>query len=253
MSYALLIILILAALLLGILRRRRSSAVFGLLALLVLFAVGCGPVPAWLLERLQAGYAAQAPIAWGQRNAIVVLGAGVVRPSARDEAESGIFSYPRLLTALRLYRDCSATGAACRILLSGGDAQKIGAAEADVYRAVLVRLGVPPADIVTEPHSMNTWQNARFSAALLEAYGADRVVLVSSAIHLRRSQLYFSHFGIQTIGVRADYLHAVPSLLPHAYNFVVADFALHEYAGLARYALYNAMGWNAPRREPGDA
>lgn len=253
MTYAILMLLILAALLLGVLRRRRSSAVLGLLAVVTLFAVGCGPVPAWLLEHLQAGYAARAPIAWGQRNAIVVLGAGVIRPTVEGEAEPGVFSYPRVVAALRLYRECSATGAQCRVLLSGGDARKIGTPEADVYRAMLLQLGVPPADIVTEPQSMNTWQNASLTAALLDSYRPDRVVLVSSAIHLRRSQLYFSHFGIRTIGVRADYLHAHPSIEPRAYNFTVADFALHEYLGIARYALYNAMGWNAPRRQAGDA
>jgi hypothetical protein len=62
--------------------------------------------------------------------------------------------------------------------------------------------------------------------------------------------MYFAHFGIDTTPVCADYLSASMSLLPAAYNFTVADFAIHEYIGVARYHVYNALGWNAPAVRP---
>jgi hypothetical protein len=31
----------------------------------------------------------------------------------------------------------------------------------------------------------------------------------------------------------------------------MADVALHEYAGIARYHLYNAMGWNVAATKSG--
>ncbi len=78
-------------------------------------------------------------------------------------------------------------------------------------------------------------------------------MLVSSGIHLRRGLIYFAHFGVGATPVRADYLRAVWSWLPLSYNFVLADLALHEYTGIARYHVYNAMGWNAARTPPGQA
>jgi hypothetical protein len=28
------------------------------------------------------------------------------------------------------------------------------------------------------------------------------------------------------------------------YNFAIADLAVHEYAGILRYYIYNLLGWN---------
>ncbi len=91
------------------------------------------------------------------------------------------------------------------------------------------------------------------TSALLKKLDAGQVVLVSSGIHLKRGERYFAHFGVDATSVSADYLAAMPSILPLAYNFAVADLALHEYAGLIRYDIFNALGWNAARTEPGQA
>jgi len=153
----------------------------------------------------------------------------------------------------QLYQACRKSDGDCKILVSGGDARHHGSPEATVYQRELVRLGVAKDDVLIEPQSMNTWQNAQFSRTVLAQYAPDRTVLVSSAIHLRRSLLYFTHFGMAPIPVRADDLQAAASPLPMAYNFALTDFALHEWIGIARYHMYNALGWNPARINPGDA
>jgi len=40
------------------------------------------------------------------------------------------------------------------------------------------------------------------------------------------------------------------ALWPSAQNLVLTDVALHEYLGVLRYHVYNAMGWNAPAMKP---
>ncbi|WP_449422552.1 YdcF family protein [Rhodanobacter lindaniclasticus] len=244
-----LLTLIVLAAALAWLRWRRCS--YGLLAsaFIVLLVVGCGPLPIGLLARLQSGYAAQPP-AWGQRNVIVLLGAGTVR-AIGGEVEPSLFAYGRISKAAELYRACRQAGRACKVEVSGGDARGLGRPEAAVYAGDLQRLGVDAADLLLEPRSMNTWQNAQFSGPLLKAYGADRVLLVSSGYHLRRGTLYFAHFGIQAVPVRADYVSGVRSWLPLSYNLAMTDLALHEYAGIARYHVYNTMGWNVRATKPG--
>ncbi|WP_196391458.1 YdcF family protein, partial [Ralstonia solanacearum] len=148
---------------------------------------------------------------------------------------------------------CRKTDADCKILVSGGDARHHGDPEAAVYRRALQAIGIDAADVLLEPNSMNTWQNAQFSRAALAAYAPERTVLVSSAIHLRRSLLYFTHFGMTPTPVRADDLQATPSPLPLAINFAMTDYALHEWIGIARYHVYNALGWNPARVNPGEA
>ncbi|QRP65356.1 YdcF family protein [Rhodanobacter sp. FDAARGOS 1247] len=247
---ALLILIVLASVLAWLRWRRSSRVLFGL-AVLLLLATGCGPLPSWLLAHLQAEVVADVPIVWGQRNAIVLLGAGTVRAGDAGSVEASLFAYGRISKAAMLYRACRQAPRECKVEVSGGDARGLGQPEAAIYALDLQRLGVDPADLLLEPRSMNTWQNAQFSGPLLKAYGADRVLLVSSGFHLRRGMLYFNHFGIHATPVRADYVSGVASWKPLSYNFAMADMALHEYAGIARYRWYNAMGWNVEATRPG--
>jgi uncharacterized SAM-binding protein YcdF (DUF218 family) len=251
MTLDVLLVLILLSFVMALLRWRRCSRVLLALAVALLLAVGCGPLPNWLLARLQSDYAKQTPMVWGQRNAIVLLGAGTVRVADTGRVEASLFAYGRIDKAAALYRECRQADRQCKVEVSGGDARGLGQSEAAIYARNLQRLGVDAADLLLEPRSMNTWQNAQFSASLLKTFGADRVLLVSSGYHLRRGMLYFAHFGIRATPVRADYVRGVASWTPLSYNFTMTDAALHEYAGIARYHWYNAMGWNVKATRPG--
>lgn len=129
----------------------------------------------------------------------------------------------------------------------------VGVPEAELYSRWLGDLGVRDADLVVEGESLNTWQNAQKVARLLPAWGPDRVVLVSSGLHLRRAMLYLRHFGIDAIPRRADVFLARASWLPLAFNFLMADFALHECLGIARYRLLRALGRTPELIRPGNA
>ncbi|MEG1768099.1 MAG: YdcF family protein [Comamonas sp.] len=232
---------LLAALCVARRRRRLGLSLYALAGALFL-AVGCGHVPAWLLDDLQASYGVKPANAWGQRNAIVVLGAGTDRIATTGCVEPGLSSYARIVEAATLQRDCRKTGAECKILVSGGDALRTGASDAEVYRKAWLSLGLEGADVLIEPNSTTTWQHARHASDVLQQFEADHVVLVSSGVHLRRSQLYFTHFGIDATQVRAEYLGAEKCLLPKAHNFTMADEALHEYMDILRYHLRVATG-----------
>jgi uncharacterized SAM-binding protein YcdF (DUF218 family) len=251
MTIFVLLILVAAGAVLAWRRHRRSARAVFLLGAILFFAVGCGLVPAVALEDLQTGYAAEPVQPWKPRTAIVVLGAGTERVADSRAVEVLALAYGRVVKALELYLQCRHEGKACRVIVSGGDARGYGASEAKVYGAVLVRIGVDPTDLVLEGRSLNTWQNAQFSAAWLNDHPQDEVFLVTSGLHLRRSILYFSHFGIRALPVRADYAAAVVSPLPQAYNFLLTDLALHEYTGLLRYRVYELLGWNIKAKHPG--
>lgn len=250
-SLTILCVLVIVAAVFAARGRRRAARGLAMVSGVIVMAVGCGAVPAWLLDSLEKPFENEPDIHWGTRNAIVLLGAGTFRVG--DRVEPGVFSYPRIVEATQIYQACRKAGGDCKILVSGGDARHHGEPEAAVYRREIVALGVNGDDVLMEPKSMNTWQNAQFSRAALAEYAPEHTVLVSSAIHLRRSLLYFAHFGMAPIPVRADDLQATVSPLPLAYNFTLADYALHEWIGIARYYIYNALGWNPARAKPGDA
>ena len=245
MTLILFLILLAIGLVLLAMHRPRAGWCFSLTALAWLFFAGCGPLTGMLLDHLQAGFAPDVA-RWGQRNAIILLGAGTVRGNS-GLVEPSLYANGRILRAAQLYHACKTTGADCKLEVSGGDAMRLKQSEADVYALSLDRLGVPRADLILEGRSLNTFQNAQYSRPLLQAYRADKVVLVSSAVHLRRASLYFAHFGIRGEEVRGDYVRARYDWLPTSENLSFADFAIHEYIGVARYHLYNALGWNVPR------
>jgi uncharacterized SAM-binding protein YcdF (DUF218 family) len=231
-------------------RRGLARSLAGLVIVLF-FAVGSGPLPRWLLRHLQRPYVVTAPGDWVAHNAIVLLTAGSVPVAGSDGLEPQVVGYGRIVQAATLYQQCKATGQDCKLLVSGGRSQHYRVAEAVVYGGVLRRLGVDAADLLLESNSMNTWQNAQFSQPRLKALGAQHVLLVTSGTHLPRASLYFAHFGIAVIPVRADYLAAQMTWLPQTYNFAVTDIALHEYLGTALYYLYNAIGWNVTATQSG--
>jgi len=246
---AVLFFLLLVGVLLYRLRWRRVGHVLVGLVLVLFFGIGCGAVPRWLIHGLQSPYDVEPVIAWAPRNAIVLLGGGTV--VAGDEPlQPSFFADGRVLRAAQLYFACKATGMECHLLVSGGDSQDHGEAESIVYGRALQKLGIPPADLSLETRSMSTWQNAQFSRPLLVEYAPQHMVLVTSGIHLRRSLLYFEHFGITPQPVAGDWVNARREVIPDSWNYLLADAALHEYLGIFRYRVYNTMGWNPAKAPP---
>jgi uncharacterized SAM-binding protein YcdF (DUF218 family) len=216
----------------------------GAITLVSFLAVACGPVPAWLLDHLQRGYSATPFVHWSPRNVIVLLASGTVRIDDDSPLRPTLFANGRILEAVTLYRSCKLTSGQCLILVSGGDAQHHGSAESTVYAAVLTKLGVEPQDIQTETQSTNTFDNARYSRALILVFDPQTLVLVTSSTHLRRSLLDFQHFGMKPLPVGADVVSATPGFWPQAANLQLCDLALHEYIGMAQFHVYEALGWN---------
>lgn len=248
MLVVLLAMVLVAALLYRLRRRRAGHAVIALAALLF-FGLASGPLATLMVYGLQGSYQVQPPIDWAPRNVILVLGAGTVQPG--DEALQPLFiADGRLLRAVQLYRACKDAGRECRLLVSGGDSQGHGEAESTVYGRALTRLGIPESDLMLETRSMTTWQNAQFSRPLLASYAPQHVVLVTSGTHLKRSLLYFRHFGMDPQPVAGDWVATVWTPSMPAWNIAAADIALHEYLGILRYQVYNLMGWNAPKAPP---
>ena len=106
MTLALLLALALIAALFVRSKWRRAGAALGILTGGAFLVTGYGLPAGALLESLQDGYDTEAR-AWGDHNAIILLGAGS-ELSDRHTVESGIFGYSRMVKALQVYRACQA-------------------------------------------------------------------------------------------------------------------------------------------------
>lgn len=241
MIVPLLLALFICAWLVGRLGWRRLRLAGYALGWLTLFTVGCGPLPNLLLRPWQAPYAHRPTLDWAPSNAIVLLTANTNNPPG-GSPEPGDAGYTRIAETLSLYRSCHAANRRCIVLVSGGEAPTSSEPLAQVYGRTLRQLGVAEADLVLESRSRTTWQNAEFARTPLARIHADKIWLVSSALHLRRALFAFRHFGIEATPVRADYVRVAWGWLPKAGNLLVTDRALHEVAGMALYRWYARHG-----------
>ena len=144
-----------------------------------------------LVHSLESQYSGAADPA--SAPAVVVLGGGTLPATPPRTAVELGGAGDRLLEAARLYR----AGKAPRIVVSGG---RIGwsrthSPESTDMAEVLEFLGVPRAAILQEPRSRNTYENAIETRRLLAAEGIDRVLLVTSALHMPRAVALFRGAG----------------------------------------------------------
>ena len=217
-------------------RSHRLSGVAWTVALL-LYAAAAPPVSEWLLRGLEYRYA---PAAVAGADGIVVLGGGTVKDVPTPPGWSGQLhdaASQRLLAAYALHRQ---TG--LPLLVSGGEVFAEYGREAVIMRDILLSFGVSPAQIVLEDRSLNTTENARFTAPILRERGWRRPLLVTSAFHMARSVAEFQRAGISAAPYPAGYYAGrryhwtLLDMVPSGSAMRGTSIALKEYLGLAALA-----------------
>lgn len=106
----------------------------------------------------------------------------------------------------------------------------------------LVGAGVPPERILLEAHSTTTYESAREVHSLLAERGGAAVVLVTSATHMTRAVQAFRKAGLMVYPAPTPALPAGTSSswrrwVPSWSALTTSAAVLHEYVGLAYYAL----------------
>jgi uncharacterized SAM-binding protein YcdF (DUF218 family) len=215
-----------------------------LLFLLVLFLVQM------VLSTAAAGYLLDGSLEWqnppneerpADAGAIVLLGGYVndvdtVRPSPELDALSAL----RTLHAAKMYRQ----GKPCLVVVSGGkqDPENEGATPAESMADLLRQLGVAEKDLLVEPGSRNTYENAVESGKLLRERGIQRVVLVTDARHLVRAAACFRKQGFDVVPSGCNYRATTwrtsfGVFLPDGSGLTALQDVTHEWAGLLWYRI----------------
>jgi uncharacterized SAM-binding protein YcdF (DUF218 family) len=223
---------------------RQVSTIMAVLTMILFFGVGSGFPARCLLAALQKPFINSKPIVWKHRNAIVVLGVGTIRLN-QNIIKPSSFAYGRIVQAAELYFSCKKTGGVCVVITSGADVLRTGQTEAAVYANELKKLDVDRSDIIEEDKSLNTYQNAQFVKEIFARQPFDYSVLVTSGFHLMRAMRYFEHFKLYPVPVLSDYVMPI-SYTSLFLNFYLTELALHEYVGLFRFTVYDALGWSHP-------
>lgn len=172
--------------------------------------------------------------------AVVLLG-GVVNerammtkpgPSYNDNVE-------RLLATYDLLR----RGKAKVAIISGGvpDSARNDQNEARVLAKQLVAWGIAEDRVIIEPKARNTWENALNAKTILDERNLTRVVIVTSAFHMRRAYGCFKKAGLPNVAtLPVDYRsfdsgRFGTSMMPRAGALETTTAAIREFFGRAVY------------------
>jgi len=146
--------------------------------------------------------------------AAVVLGGSVMPPESAAQSVDLSSAADRVWHAARLYK----AGKAPLILLSGGSDPEVSTmSEAQAMQVFLRDLGVPDQAILLEQESRNTHENAVNSARLLHEHGINRILLVTSALHMERALMEFRAQGLEVIPAVTDREAGTPPPIPWRY------------------------------------
>lgn len=168
------------------------------------------------------------------RCVMVVLTGGALSPKpgvSKPELLQGS-SMPRALGAARLYSERPVG----HVIVTGrADAWDHPDETAAAMGEVLVAFGVPRERVILETLSLDTRQNARFSGAIARELGAEKIVVVTSALHVPRAVFEFEGAGMHVLGAPVDHRYEKPEgwapYVPSMASMVRMGQVIHEVLG----------------------
>lgn len=231
------------ALALRLLARPKRSLTTALIALSWLWIWSMPVTSEHLLKGLESHYdylpVGEVPTA----DAIVVLG-GAFSSDATWPYPSAGGSIDRYWHGARLYH----AGRAPMMILSGGrhPERPNHLSEAESGELFLIDMGVPAEALLLDKLSRTTYEHIRYLQPMLAEAGIERLLLVTSATHMRRAEAVFRHAGLDVIpvatafSVSTDPVITIRRYLPSADALDESTRAVHEIMG---YWFYRLRGW----------
>jgi uncharacterized SAM-binding protein YcdF (DUF218 family) len=216
-------------------RWRRTGFTLATISILLIYACSTPLVSSFLLARAAGEPMARAGAGEGPQAIVLVTADARWGSSTGERDEPGPLTLERIVETARLYRSLRLP-----VLVSGGIDRRSGRSLAAMAGAVLGQDFQVPVRW-SEERSINTYENAAFSATILLHDSVSRVLVVAQDWDLPRIVWSFDQAGIRTIpssagtpssGIRQVELE---DFLPGYRGFQDSFYALHELLGLPYY------------------
>lgn len=215
---------------------KKAKAMLGMLALIMIL-ISVFPVGEWLLRPLEMRFATN-PELPDKVDGIIVL-SGTEKPyesALWHQVELGE-SAERNFAFMRLIRQYPH---ATHVFTGGTGSMKFSHYKsAHVARKLFSELGVDVSQIVFEDQSRNTFENVKFSKALVKPKSDENWVLITTAWHMPRSVGIFEKFKWPVIAYPVDHATKPGDLFRCSWDFsdhlYVLNMAVKEWVGLAAY------------------
>ena len=230
-------------------KRKRECALVGGLAASI-WVIGATPLTALMLASLERPYAGLEFEKIPAGEAVVLLGGG---STASPYEASGMHlsdTGDRVIMAYELMLEKKAPK-----LVIGGGTLKEGDVKirlSENARDWFANGKVSAARIVTLPHCRNTFDEAVYTQKVAQTNGWGRILLVTSAAHMRRAAATFRTQGLEVYEVPCNfhtlagqYGHYSIGLVPNASGFDKFSTFLHEKLGWFYYRLRGRINGEA--------
>ena len=221
-------------------RWRRAALGMLWLGLLVLGLLGFEALPHALLRPLENKFPVPSAAVVDRHVGMVVLGGATQHPRSYQAHAQVPFgeAAERMSVPAGLLRQHPKLA----LVFSGGEGRLLltGVTEAELARVFYQEQGVDLGRLTLESGSRTTRENARQVAALLGARCQEPWLLVTSAWHMPRAMAEFESVGCRVTPYPVDFrtgANTAWSDYALARSLVLWQTALHEWPGLAVYAL----------------
>ena len=203
------------------------------LGICILFLLSLEPVSNLLIYYLECQYKLPSEEVLSDLDMVVILGGGMnIAGGLREQAEARGLTYARMFNGVRIFKQSGAR----KLALCGGSAE--------VMKTLVLELGVEETKIITETRSHTTMENASELAKLLSPAGQRRIGLVTSALHMLRSEKTFTkQFPNDIIvPIPVNYIYSPEwyfprHWIPSAKTFLNSNYAIHEWIGIVCYSI----------------
>ncbi len=221
-------------------KEKTSKKLFALL-LFFLYFFSNAFVSDSLVSSLEKRYPPKEIESLPKADVVVVLG-GMIRTLSFHSAKPELTdSADRLFDAVQIYK----AGKAKKILFTGGSGSLFAneIREADLAEKIMIGLGVPKENILLERESRNTRDNAVESDRILKDNQLTKIILVTSAFHMLRSEALFQKQGLDIITFPTDYKSlsfvnlALELWLPSPSYLEMSNIAIKEWIGIYSYKI----------------
>jgi uncharacterized SAM-binding protein YcdF (DUF218 family) len=173
-----------------------------------------------------------------EADVILVLG-GMINPLPYHKGQVDLLaSAERLTEAVRLYQNKKAK----KIFFTGGSGILFSyEPESVLAKKFLIQMGVKEEDILLEEKSRNTFENALYSKEILASNSYKKIILITSAFHMKRAEAIFRKQEIDTFVFPVDYRSISSSfnwdmLVPSVGALETTTIALKEWVGIFVYS-----------------
>jgi len=171
-------------------------------------------------------------------DAIAILTAGTEKNFENDPISKTVgTTTKRLVTGAAIYNATKKP-----IIILGGNTKSKEPAEAATCAKILLAMGIPVKDIVTEENSINTHENIAELEKIMDKLNIKNIALVSSASHIPRIKMLLKNkkAKVTLVPTACNASNKINSedFMPSIRNMEINLILLYEVLGNMKYAIY---------------